>query len=96
LHSENDVEPDLTKYYPVSEEIGIGEFPDITLKNISLALIILGLIAFMINALMVYLFMRQEWAVIWPRTSAAQAGVVLMSFGVVLYLINRIWERRFR
>lgn len=96
MHSENDVEPDLTKYYPVSEEIRVGEFPDITLKNISLALIILGLIAFMINALMVYLFMRQEWAVIWPRTSAAEAGVILMSFGVVLYLINRLWERRFR
>ncbi len=52
LHSENDVELDLTKYYPISDKVGVGELPDITLKNISIAFFLLGLIAFMVNALM--------------------------------------------
>ncbi|MEE9150269.1 MAG: hypothetical protein V3U20_00355 [Thermoplasmata archaeon] len=52
MHSENDVELDLTKYYPISDKVGVGELPDITLKNISIAFFLLGLIAFMVNALM--------------------------------------------
>lgn len=91
--SENEGEPDLSKYYPVSDEIGPGEFPDITLKNISIGLFILGLIAFMVNALLVYLFMRQRWSVIWPKTSGAQVGVVLMIFGGALYLVNYLIMR---
>lgn len=94
MHSENDVEPDLTKYYPVSEEIRVGEFSDITLKNISVAIFLLGLIAFMVNALMVYLFMRQEWTMRWPLTSGAQVGTVLMIFGGILYIVNRYMERK--
>ena len=94
MHNENECEPDLGKYYPVSNEVGAGELPTLTIKNISLGIFLLGLIAFTVNALMVFLFMSQEWAVIWPRTSGAQIGVVLMIIGGVLYLVNHLWERR--
>lgn len=96
MQSENDGEPNLTGYYPVSNDVGLNDLSEITLKQISMAFFLLGLIAFMINGLMVYLFMRQEWAVIWPRTSAAQFGVVFMGFGGILYLFHILWERKFR
>lgn len=96
MSSEDECEPDLAKYYPVSEELGVGEFPDITLKNASIALMLLGLIAIMVNLLMLYLFIRQEWVIAWPETSAAQAGVILMCFGVALYLVDRYLERKSR
>jgi hypothetical protein len=95
LHTENNAEPDLSKYYPISDDIGEREYPEVNLKNIAFAMILLGLIAFMVNALMVYLFMRQGWVMRGFLTSAAEAGVILMSFGVVLYLLIRIWEHKF-
>jgi hypothetical protein len=94
LHSENESEPDLSQYYPVSNEIGPGELPNVTIKNIGLGLLLLGIIAFIVNALMVFLFMSQEWAVIWPRTSGAQFGVVLMVIGGIICLTSYVWERR--
>lgn len=89
-------EPNLSKYYPVPNEAGLNDLHDITLKNVSLAMILLGFIAFMVNALMVFIFMRQEWAVIWPRTGGAQVGTVLVVFGVVLYIINHLIERKLK
>lgn len=89
-------EPDLSKYYPVPNETGLDDLPDITLKNVGLAMILLGFIAFMVNALMVFIYMRQEWAVIWPRTQGAQVGTVLVIIGAVLYLINHLIERKIR
>jgi hypothetical protein len=89
-------EPNLSKYYPVPNDTGLNDLPEITLKNVSLAMILLGFIAFMVNALMVFIFMRQEWAVIWPQTGGAQVGVILVIFGVVLYAANRIIERKLK
>ena len=89
-------EPNLSKYYPVPNEAGLNDLPDITLKNVSLAMILLGFIAFMVNALMVYIFMRQEWAVIWPQTGGAQVGTILVIFGVVLYMVNHLIERKLK
>lgn len=93
---ENECEPDLAKYYPVSNEVGIDNLPTITVRNIGLGLLLLGFIAFIVNALMVFLFMSQEWAVIWPRISGAQIGVVLIFIGGALYLANLLWERKSR
>lgn len=95
MHTENNAEPDLSKYYPVSDDIGEPEYPEVNLKTIAFAMILLGLIAFMVNALMVYLFMRQEWVMRGYLIFAAKIGVILMSFGVVLYFLYRIWERKF-
>jgi hypothetical protein len=94
LSHEENAKPDLSKYYPVSEEITITELPDLTLKNIALAFFLLGLIAFMVNALMVYLYMRQEWVIIWPQTSGAQIGVILMIFAGALYFVNYMFEKK--
>jgi peptidoglycan biosynthesis protein MviN/MurJ (putative lipid II flippase) len=89
-------EPNLSKYYPVSNEASLDDLPEITLKNVSLAMILLGFIAFMVNALMVFIFMRQEWAVIWPQTGGAQVGTVLVIFGIILYVVNHLIERKLR
>jgi hypothetical protein len=78
----------------VSTEIPNAEMPEINLKNLSLAFFLLGLIAFMVNALMVFLFMRQGWVMTWPRTSAAQAGVAIMIVGGCIYLANYIMEKK--
>jgi hypothetical protein len=94
LENKEEVEPNLAKYYPVSSELGLNDFSDITLKNISLAFILLGLIGFMVNALMVFLFMSQTWVVIWPQTSAAEVGAILMVFGGMLYFVDFLIERR--
>jgi hypothetical protein len=75
-------------------EIPNAEVPDISLKNLALAFFLLGLIAFMVNALMVFLFMRQGWIMTWPRTSAAQAGVAFMLVGGVVYLANYLMEKK--
>jgi peptidoglycan biosynthesis protein MviN/MurJ (putative lipid II flippase) len=88
------MEPDLKKYYPTSNEIPNSELPEVSLKNLSMAFFLLGLIAFMVNALMVFLYMRQEWVIIGPQTSAAQVGVVLMIFGGAIYLVNHLMEKR--
>lgn len=96
MSSEEKGEPNLAKYYNVSDEFGLDDFSDITLKTISIGFLLLGMIAFMVNALMVFLFMRQDWAVIWPRTSAAQIGVIFMCFGGALYLVDRLLERKFK
>lgn len=85
---------DLAKYYPTSLEIPNPELPEVSLKNLSMAAFLLGFIAFMINALMVYLYMRQEWVVIWPSTAAAQFGVVLMGFAAVVFLVNHFMEKK--
>jgi len=89
-------EPNLSKYYPVPNEASLDDLPEITLKNVSLAMILLGFIAFMVNALMVFIFMRQEWAVIWPSTGGAQVGTILVIFGAVLYTINHLIERKLK
>jgi hypothetical protein len=91
---EGNAKPDLTRYYPVSSEIKVSELPEITLKNMSFALFLLGLIAFMVNALMVYLFMKQQWIVIWPQTAGAQIGVFLMAIGGFVYFVNYIIEKK--
>jgi hypothetical protein len=88
------MDPDLAKYYPTSNEIPNPELPEVSLKNLSMAFFLLGLIAFMVNALMVFLFMRQEWVMIWPQTSAAQVGVVLMLFGGAIYFVNYLMEKK--
>ena len=59
-----------------------------------MAFFFLGLIAFMVNALMAFLYMRQGWVIIGPQTSAAQVGVVLMGFGAAIYLVNRWMEKK--
>jgi hypothetical protein len=87
-------EPKLSKYYPVSTEIPNAEIPEISIKNIALAFFLLGLIAFMVNALMVFLFIRQAWVMTWPHTSAAQAGVAFMIVGGGIYLANYIMEKK--
>jgi hypothetical protein len=94
LPPEGEDEVDLTKYYPTSPEIPNSELPDVSLKNLSMAAFLLGLIAFMVNALMVYLYIRQEWVIIWPSTTAAQVGVVLMGFAAVVYLANHFMEKK--
>jgi hypothetical protein len=91
---EGETKPDLSKYYPVSQDISMSELPEITLENLSKALFLLGLIAFMINALMVYLFVRQEWAMRYPLTTFAQIGITMMLFGGILYLVNRKLEKK--
>ena len=94
LPQEGEYEPTLSKYYPVSKEIPNAEVPEISLNNLALAFFLLGLIAFLVNALMVFLFVRQEWVMIWPRTSAAQAGCALMLVGGAIYLFNYILEKK--
>lgn len=94
LQSKDEFEPDLAKYYHVQNDIGLDDFSEITLKNISMAFILLGLIAFMVNALMVFLFMSQKWVVIWPNTSAAEVGAILMVFGGLLYFTDFMFERK--
>lgn len=89
-------EPNLSDYYPVPSEAGLDDLPEITLKNVGLAMILLGFIAFMVNAIMVFIFMRQEWAVIWPRTEGAQVGAVLVVFGTALYALNLLIERKLK
>ena len=93
---EKESEPNLAEYYHVSNDISFDDFTDVSLKNMSLAFILLGLIAFMVNALMVFLFMSQEWAVIWPQTSGAQIGVILMCFGGGLYLVDYVLEHKIK
>ncbi len=88
------MEPGLSKYYPVSTEIPNAELPEVSIRNIALAFFLLGLIAFMVNALMVFLFIRQAWIMTWPHTSAAQAGVAFMIVGGMIYLAIYIMERR--
>jgi hypothetical protein len=94
LPQEGNAKPDLSRYYPVSPEISVNELPEITLKNVSLGLLLLGLIAFMVNALMVYLFMKQSWIVIWPQTGGAQMGVFFMAIGGVAYFVNYVIEKK--
>jgi hypothetical protein len=88
------VKPDLSKYYPVSEEMTLYEFPDITLKNLAMAFFLLGLIAILVNALMVYLYIRQEWVIIWPSTSGVQVGIILMILAGLLYFANYLIEKK--
>ena len=90
--SENKVNP--SKYYPVSNELGEGELPEFTLKNIGLGFLILGLIIFMVYFLMVYLFVKQEWVMIGPNTSFAGAGVIMMVMGSAIYLFDRFLEQK--
>lgn len=93
---ENECEPNLAKYYPVPNDNEASDLSDITLKNISVALLLLGFIAFMVNALMVYLFMTQEWVIIGPAISMVNIGVTLICVGGVLYLINFLLKRNSR
>ena len=90
--SENEVNP--SKYYPVSNEIGGGELPEFTLKNIGLGFLILGLIIFMVYLLMVYLFVRQEWVMIGTNPSIAGAGVIMMVIGSAIFLFDRFLEKK--
>ena len=48
-------EPNLSKYYPVPNEASLNDLPDITLKNVSLAMILLGL-AILLGSLIMFLF----------------------------------------
>ncbi len=91
---ENDTKPNLAKYYSVRADLDNGEFPEITTKNVSFALFVLGLIAIMVNLLMVYVYMRQEWVIIWPQTSGVWIGTGLMLLGGVLYFIDRYFEKK--
>ncbi|UCE35937.1 MAG: hypothetical protein JSW00_10245 [Thermoplasmata archaeon] len=94
MDTENEVEPKMKRYYPIAHEYEKGDLPDFTLKNIAMGFILLGLITIMVNLLMVYLFVRQEWAMIGPGFYFAGAGVILICIGTAMYLANRFLERR--
>jgi hypothetical protein len=94
LSTESENKVNASKYYPVSNEIGGGELPEFTLKNIGLGFLILGLIIFMVYLLMVYLFVRQEWIMIGPNSSFAGAGVIMMVIGSAIYLFDKFLEKK--
>ncbi len=96
MTQENECEPNLEKYYPVPNDNGFDDFSDITLKNVSMALLLLGLIAVMVNVLMAYLFVVQEWVIIWPSMSMAKIGVILMCVGGVIYIVNHFMQQHSR